>query len=532
MNGFTSRHERDLRGRALPMFLLGLIWLLSCLIGCSSEEPDGHVILIIADTTRQDRLGCYGHADASTSTLDSLASGGVRFETVVTATPVTGPAIATILSGSPPPVHGMRDNARFTLNPELGLLAEVFAAAGYRTGAVVGAMPIHGRFGYDRGFQQYDDAFQDDTYPIYNPHFAAKTAALNESERRAFAVTDRALAWLADNAGSKPVFMLAHYFDAHGPYDPPPEYAARHRDAYDGEIAYMDDQIGRLLAGAREALGAQADIRVIVVGDHGEGLMDHAEATHGFFVYDTTVKVPLIFSGSGAAEGLVVEEPVRSLDIAATICSWVGLQPPKSNIGRDLVPTLVGGQVPAACDTAYVETFLTQFQHGWSPLQSVRTADWKWIMAPRQELYDLADDPHETTNVIDAHPDEVRVLREYMQDVLFTSLEQSRHVGASVNLADAELSRQLDALGYVGKTGDSGLAPDYTLPDPKDGVRAWNQEMERKSALSTARLMVQRGHPDRAYRLLTRAAGVSPLNAEEAALLTRVTEMLQAGRSR
>lgn len=518
-------------GGLVPLLLAVLTILAFWLPGCGSGDVAPHLILIIMDTTRQDRLGCYGRPDAATATLDSLAAQGVRFGTVITATPVTGPAIATLLSGCLPPAHGLRDNARFTLNPNLGLLAEVFAGAGYRTGAVIGGMPIHGQFGYGRGFQVYDDRFAEDDYPTYNTNFQQKAAILNESERRAEAVTDRALAWLRKTGNAQPAFLMAHYFDPHGPYDPPPEYAAQHRDAYSGEIAYMDDQIGRLLAGAREVLGRDADIRVVAIGDHGEGLMDHAEATHGFFVYDTTVRVPLIFSGVGANGGRVVEQPVRSMDIASTICTWLGLPAPASSRGVDFSAAFSGGPIPATCDTAYVETFLTQFQHGWSPLQAVRTDGWKWIMAPQQELYDLHVDPDERENVIEEHPDIVRSLREKMQDVLIAAHDQSQDVGATVNAENPVLTRQLDALGYVGKGGDRQLKPDYSLPDPKDGVRIWNQQMERKSALSTARQMVERGHPDRAYKLMTRANSVSPLNEEEAAFLARLVESIRTGGS-
>ena len=495
--------------------LFGLLCGLLSLPGCGRQaEPS--LVLIIMDTTRADRLGFAGHAAASTSSLDSLAVAGVSFATTITATPVTGPAIATILSGVLPPVHGMRDNARFTLNRDLPLLAETFRSAGYETGAVVGAVPLLSRFGYARGFAHYDDSFAADPYRIYNQAFSAKLERLASSERRAGPVTDRALTWLNDVEPGRSFFLLVHYFDPHGPYDPPPPYNQRFTDAYDGEVAYMDDQIGRLLAGLRERFG-DSDMRVVVVGDHGEGLGDHDEATHGFFVYDTTLEVPLVFSGDRAQPGLVVAGAVRTLDIAPTLCAWLGVPAPDSFDGQDLTPALTGGALPAACDTAYVETFLTQLRHDWSPLQSVRTPAWIWILAPRRELYDLAADPGENENLVDRRSQIAAALEVWMKDSLASAARRTRTLGASLTAADPEIARQLDALGYVSSNKSLSVKPDYSLPDPKDGNREWNRQMQRKQLLANARVLDRQGEVRGALTRLAEAAGIEPLTRADAA---------------
>jgi choline-sulfatase len=509
--------SRPAQVSTILLALVGLC-LSTWLPGCGATEQDC-VVLIITDTTRSDRLGCAGYEAAMTPTLDSLATGGVRFATTVTAAPVTGPSITTILSGVLPPVHGVRDNARFTLSPNLTLLAEAFHEAGYQTGAVVAAIPLLARFGYDRGFDFYDDRFGEDPYRVHNRLFAAKEADLRTSERRGSAVTDRALAWLSGVDNRRPLFLLVHYFDPHYPYDPPPDLASRFPESpYDGEIAAMDRQIGRLLAGLRERLGEKWTIRVVVVGDHGEGLDDHEEGSHGFFIYDTTAKVPLIFNGPDCTAGLVVEQPVRTMDIAPTICAWCGLGKPETFAGQNLTPALAGGTIPAACDTALIETFWTQLHYNWSPLQGVRTSTWKWIKAPRPELYNLKSDPGETTNLTGAFADVVTGLGAHMERLLLVAAQRQARLGATDSDIDPQLDRQLQALGYVAGTGQRSLVPDFTLPDPKDGNRQWNREQERQLHLATASNLNRAGQAAEALRQLDLAAEIRPLAGKEAAM--------------
>jgi arylsulfatase A-like enzyme len=503
--------------------LFTIVWLmlalngLGFLPGCGADQrPD--LILIIMDTTRYDRLGCSGHQSATTPNLDSLAAHGIRFAETVSATPVTGPAITTILSSVLPPAHGVRDNRRFALNPGLGLLAEAFQQAGYQTGAVVAAVPLLAKFGYARGFEFYDDRFAEDPYQTYDPLLAEKAADLRSSERRADTVTRRALRWLSSTQRRQPVLLLVHYFDPHYPHDPPPAHAARHpRDAYDGEIAFMDAEIGRLLGGARDIRGGEREIRVVAVADHGEGLDQHEESGHGFFVYDSTVRVPLIFCGAGVVTGQTVTAPVRTLEIAPTICAWCDVEPLTTFSGRNLLPVLGGEPVPTGCDTAYVETFWTQLHYNWSPLQGIRTVDWKWIKAPRSELYHLRADPDETTNLHARNPERVAMLASKLEAVLGDATRRSGQLGASLTDVDPDLERRLEALGYVSGEGNSSLTPDYSLIDPKEGNRRWNRQQAVRMHLGLASRAYREGRLEDALQEIERASGIRDLVGREAA---------------
>ncbi len=510
--------------RRLSAFLAALaiaagLGVAALLPGCGGRTGPS-VILIIMDTTRYDRLGCAGYPAATTPTLDSLAAQGVRFAQAVTAAPVTGPSITSILTGVYPAVHGVRDNRRFVISPRLELLAETFHQAGYRTGAVVGAVPLLGRFGYRRGFERYDDRFAEDTYLTHDPTYADRAVDLRESERRATAVTDHALEWLGSLRQGQPFFLLAHYFDAHGPYDPPPRYAALHPDEpYDAEIAYMDAEIGRLLAGARSFLGNPGNLRVVAVADHGEGLFDHDEMGHGFFLYDSTVRVPLIMSGPGAAPGLVISRAVRTIDVAPTLCSWCGVPTPATCTGVDLVPALAGGPVPAACDTAYIETFWTQLHYSWSPLQALRTPDWKWIRAPRPELYNLVGDPDESANLAGDNLPQQAALATRLDALLAGFSGPAARLGASLADMDPDLDRKLKALGYVSGQESDAVRADYDLPDPKDGNRNWNREERRQQHLQAALRYYENQHWAKALRRLEMAAALAPLEKQDEALL-------------
>jgi len=430
--------------------------LLAALLGtgCSRREtaktqssPDrlpsrADVLLITLDTLRPDALGWVGGENA-TPFLDRLAREGFRFAGAVSPVPLTFPSHATILTGVLPRRLGLRDNGQ-ALGPQPETLAEVFRARGYATAAFVSGYPLARAFGLDRGFDTYDDRFS--------------TGEGESLERRAPETTTAAVAWLT--TARRPWFLWVHYYDPHYPYEPPRDFVgAGWRGAYDGEVVFADRAIGDLLARAEAA--AAGRLLTVFAGDHGESLGEHGEGTHGFFVYDATVLVPLVFRSPGAIAPGESRAPARLVDVAPTILELAGAPALAGVDGVSLVSTLRGG--PQAVPAAYVETYQPWLSYGWAPLKSLRRADWKLIAAPQPELYDLARDPREEKNVFDVEHDKAREL-----EIARRNFESLPAVAAAGKTADAEAVAKLRALGYVGAGGGAGEPPATGLRDPKD----------------------------------------------------------------
>ncbi|HEY3052872.1 MAG TPA: sulfatase-like hydrolase/transferase [Thermoanaerobaculia bacterium] len=419
-----------------------------------------NVLLITLDTTRADHLGAYGYAAAQTPVLDGLARDGVLFEHCITPTAYTLPSHSSIMTGLYPPSHGVRINGDVALADSNVTLAERLAAKGYRTGAFVGAFVLDGRWGLSQGFQHYDDAF----------HLGQdQRLDLARVQRPANQVVDAALKWL-DARSSQPFFAWVHLYDAHAPYEPPEPFRSRASSPYDGEIAFADSQAGRLL-GWLDKTGQKDNTVVIIVGDHGEGLGDHGESEHGYYIYDYAVRVPLIARIPGASTERVSAQ-VRTIDIAPTILDLVAAETPKDVQGASLLP-LISGQ-PDKPRYAYSESMATKLQYGWAALYSLRTNDYKFIEAPRGELYDLEKDPSENANRLD---DERRValqLREALKVVRDDSAKRAPK-SQEANI-DQETMRKLASLGYLGggssSTASSG--DDKNLADPKDKMHLFD----------------------------------------------------------
>ncbi len=438
--------------------------LLALLPGCrraASTTPPAerpNVLLVTIDTLRADRVGCYGHASASTPVLDALAARGVRFATAVAHVPLTGPSHASILTGLGPLGHGFRENAGFVLPAQVKSGAEDFRQAGYRTGAFVSAFPLDRRFGFDRGFETYDDHLPKGNDPRRTPYV----------ERFADATTDAVLRWLAAPgpaaAPGRPFFLWVHYYDPHAPYEPPGDFAARFRGApYDGEVAFADQQVGRLLR-ALEERGVLASTLVVAMSDHGEGLGDHGEGTHGLFVYDSTLKVPFIVAGPGVAAGRVAPTVARGIDVLPTLLDYAGVKLRPELEGRSLRPAIEGREMSDA--PAYAETLYPQREFGWAPLFAWRTARHKMIEAPRPELYDLETDPGETDNRAGRENARLAEMRQKLEAAL------SRPAVSAAADVDPEAAERLRALGYVaGGGGGTPAAAGASLRDPKDGQR-------------------------------------------------------------
>ena len=416
-----------------------------------------NVLLVTLDTTRADRIGCYGHAGAETPTLDGLARDGVLFERCVTPTAYTLPSHASILTGRYPAYHGVRLNGGVALADVQTTLAERLSEQGYRSGAFIGAFVLDGRWGLEQGFDRYDDDFK------LRPEQRLDLAGV---QRPADRVVDAALEWLGQDA-SKPFFAWIHMYDPHTPYEPPEPYAARFAGApgrrYDGEIAFADSQVGRLLAWLRSRDLDKRTI-VVVIGDHGEGLGDHGESEHGYFIYDYAVHVPLLVSlPVDGFRGVRVPAQVRTIDLFPTILELVAPGVPFEVHGESLVPLLAD---PGQADSrvAYSESVATEQQYGWSALYSLSTSKHKFVAAPRSELYDLRADPRELDNLYGKLSKQAEQMRAELD-----ALREAMAVGAPATQEaniDDETMRRLAALGYVG--GAVETSGDTALADPKD----------------------------------------------------------------
>jgi choline-sulfatase len=465
---------RWLAGAAVGVLLVGAIgtwWLWSHrAVGVRPARPN--VLLITLDTTRADRLGAYGYADASTPNLDTLATGGVRFVRALSPAPLTLPAHASLMTGRNPYGHGVRNNGHFVLAADLPTLAERFAAAGYDTAAFVSSYVLDRQFGLARGFAHYDDALDP-------PRGLADSL---EIERRGDRTVAAATAWLAARgpAPPRPYFTWVHLYDAHDPYTPPMAYVARFEDRlYDGEIAFQDTLVGELLAAGRR--GPATSPLVVVAGDHGESLGEHGESTHGLFVYEGAVRVPLIVSWPGAIAPRVVEPPVGLVDVTPTIAELAGLPAFDGIEGGSLVPLIDGHDVGSAGRPAYAETYFPQFFMGWAPLRSVRDGAWKLIDAPEPELYDLNADPGERTNLYAAQPATARGLRRTLETMARAGADRANPTPMS-----AEARQRLSSLGYVSAPAPAAAAG-ATAPDPKHMAPLFERLLDGNRALSRGR---------------------------------------------
>jgi arylsulfatase A-like enzyme/Tfp pilus assembly protein PilF len=423
-----------------------------------------NVLVITLDTTRADRIGAYGYARAETPSLDRLAAQGLLFEHCITPTAYTLPSHSSIFTGTYPPFHGVRLNGDSALSDVHTTLAEQLKARGYRTGAFVGAFVLDGRWGLEQGFDHFDDDFQ------LGPKQQLDLAGV---QRPASAVTDAALEWIgAENA--KPFFAWLHFYDAHTPYSPPEPYAKRFRTSdpmslYDGEIAFADSQVGRVMQWLT-ARGLDDNTIVVIVGDHGEGLGSHRETEHGYFIYDYALRVPLIVRlPSAKFAGKRIPSQVRTIDIFPTILELVGETPPATVQGESMWP-MVAGRKPPPPRYAYSESMATRLQYGWSALYSIRSEDYKYIEAPRAELYDLRADPGETSNRLDDLRRVAHELRASLRTIRDDAAKGAPKA-TEANL-DAETVAKLASLGYLGG-GVAADADDRDLPDPKDKLHLW-----------------------------------------------------------
>jgi choline-sulfatase len=456
----TPKAGRSGSGRALGLLAVVLAAAAGAWLLWPFRSPHPNLLLVTIDTLRADHVGAYGYGLASTPVLDALARRGARFEHAESAVPLTGPSHSTILTGLYPPGHGVRDNVNFVLEPGHPTLATRLKRLGYRTAAFVGAYPVAASLGFAQGFDDFEEGFHVSPVPGQG------------AERPGNEVADSAIAWLAKVDRARPFFLWMHLYDPHAPYKPPPPYSERFRERpYDGEIAFADAQIGRVLQ-ALGSGGRDKSTLVIAVADHGESLGEHGEATHAVLIYEATLRIPFIVAGPGVPGGRVVHERVATVDIVPTALGLLGLPPPPGLPGRDLRPALAGERLHG--EPVYSESLFGRLNCRWSSLRSWTEGDWKLINGAEPELYDLGRDPDETQDR--AAQERGRVER--MRQALGAALARMAPGGDNAHAValSPEQQERLRSLGYAGGgSGGAGSIDEPGLPDPRARVHLYER---------------------------------------------------------
>ena len=443
-----------------------------------SAPGDGaafNVLVITVDTIRADHVGAYGYSDVETPAMDALAREGVLFTRAYSPTPLTLPAHTSIFSGTYPLNHGVRDNGGYIVPDELTTMAEIFEDQGYDTAAFIAAYVLDSRWGLNQGFDTYFDDFD-----LSDQRFISMGAV----QRPANEVIDATVAWL-NEARQGPFFLWVHLYDPHAPYDPPEPYMSRYAGArYDGEIAFTDSQIDRLLT-TLEARGLGDNTFIVLAGDHGESLGEHGEVQHGFFIYEGATHVPLIFrvpiEGFG---GIERSEVVSLVDIMPTVLEMCGLESPDHVQGASLVPFFHSG-FTGEPRYAYSETFYPRLHYGWSELTSIQDERYKLIMSPEPELYDLQEDPGESINLVESRRAIFGQLRDDAE-VLIASLSEEESQAKFMDV-DEETLKKLASLGYIGSFQISSDAPAEALPSPRDKIGIYNKAIDARHAMQFER---------------------------------------------
>jgi len=455
----------------------------------SSAQVRPNILLISIDTLRADHLGCYGDPRPISPSIDALAEKSILFEKVVTPVPLTLPAHSSMMTGTIPPCHGVHDNTDNRLAASNLTLAEILKTNRYSTAAVVASYVLDSKTGMDQGFETYLDEYE---------------VLLKEGldiGRRADETTRLAAEWLEEHANEK-FFLFVHYFDPHSPYDPPEPFAAAFPDdPYSGEVAYTDHAVGRLLQRLKD-LDLYDSALLIVTADHGEMLGEHGEMEHGFFIYESAIRVPLIVKLPGQQEGRRITASVSLVDIAPTVCAYLGLPALSRVQGEDLSGCFTGRAKAIGDRPLYCESFYTTRYWGHSLLGVVAGA-WKYIRTTRPELYDIERDPRESDSLVDAEPERARALDEVLEGVLKTQSEQARTVGV---VADPDRRRRIESLGYAAGGGADDYGAAHYGTDPKDLIGLYEQ-------YKTVKDLVRIGDYEQARSLCARVLAENPGHA-------------------
>lgn len=410
-----------------------------------------NVILISIDTCRSDYLSCYGYRRQTTPNIDQVADQGILFENSISPVPITLPAHCTMMTGTIPPHHGVRNNIGYQLNQSNQTLAEILSTEGFRTAAIVSAFVLDSKFGMAQGFESYNDRFVNVRH------------ALSGDERIGEETTRFALEWLNEHKSEK-FFLFLHYYDPHDDYEAPEPFATEYADnPYAGEIAYTDHCIGQVIDKIKEA-GLYDSSLIIITGDHGEMLGEHGELTHTYFVYQSAVKVPLIFKLPGRTKSRRISHYVGLVDILPTICGILGIDKPDRIQGRDLSPYFNGKPSHDKNRALYSESIVPT-RYGANALMALTTGSYKYIQSTRPELYDIVRDPNEQNNLFEQQAERGAAFEHQLQRILEQALPKNT-TGNRMGLTTQDLYR-LESLGYVGGTNDKGKF-DPNQDDAKD----------------------------------------------------------------
>lgn len=410
-----------------------------------------NVVIISMDTTRADNLSCYGVYKNATPRIDALAEDGVLFQNAYSPIPLTLPSHSTMLTGTYPPRHGVHGNLKYQLNDENITLAEILKDNGFTTAAIISAFILDSRFGLDQGFDIYDDSFDEE---LENASIA---------QRRGEETTDHAISWLKENK-EKQFFLFMHYYDPHMPYDPPEPFKSMIFHPYFAEIAYTDHCIGRVIEELK-TLDLYDSTLVVITGDHGEMLGEHDETTHGYYIYQGNIKVPLIFKLPGKRKAKIVNDVVGIVDITPTVCSLLGIDIPRNVQGKDLSAYLGNEDASMPEDRYLYCESMTATKYGGNSLLGIIDNRYKYIQTTRPELYDLINDPMEAHDLIDQKPQQARILQDKLKQILEESV--LGNTKSELEL-DAQALAKLETLGYVGGGIEEEFSFNQEKTDPKD----------------------------------------------------------------
>ncbi|MFQ6104000.1 MAG: sulfatase-like hydrolase/transferase [Candidatus Glassbacteria bacterium] len=433
------------------------------------EKSWGNLILITLDTVRADRLHCYGYEKIETPTIDSLAADGVLFENAIAPAPITLPSHTTLLTGLYPNIHGVRENTTYRLSDKATTLAEILKDNGYSTGAVVGAFVLDSGYGLDQGFTYYDDDMYDptshDEMVLVSPE-GNRLRMTKISERTASPVTKKAVLWLRNRMDER-FFLWVHYYDPHVPYRPPPPFSTRYReDPYSGEIAYVDYHLKSIIDELKNKKLLEKTL-IVIAADHGESLGEHSEQTHGVFIYESTVKVPLILHyPERLPKGVRVRSTVTLADVVPTVLDLLEIECRANFNGISLVDVIDGRS--GADRYVFCESMLPYLNYGWGKVFGLRNSSWKYIKAPIPELYNISRDPTETNNLIDTEKDVAERLDVQLAEMISKSPVEEMDLAETARLSSEDKEKLL-SLGYV--SGAPPVKRDISLRDPKEMIQ-------------------------------------------------------------